>query len=374
MSFPRLLSLTSSRTLTSLSFSRSSRFSASLAFQSSTSRFAYINNRRTMSSTIHAVQIPKHGDSSVLAYVPVPKPTPKPDQVLVKVAYAGVNFIDTYQRSGLYPQTLPFIVGREGSGEIVEVGPEAKGNFKVGDRVAFMGPGSYAEYDAVSTLSVAKLPDAVSLEQGAALLLQGLTAWSLVRQAYKVEKGDWVLIHAAAGGVGLLLCQMCKLLGANVIGTTSSEAKAQLAKANGADYVVDYSKGYDELVTKVNELTGNKGVQVVFDGVGASTFDVSLKVVRRLGTVISFGNASGAVPPVNIMRLAEKNIRLMRTTLFQYITTREEFEALSSELLGLVAEGKLQFAIHKVYPIQDVKQAHDDLEGRKTTGKLVLKL
>ncbi|KAG0074439.1 NADPH:quinone reductase [Linnemannia elongata] len=327
-----------------------------------------------MSSTIHAVQIPKHGDSSVLAYVPVPKPTPKPDQVLIKVAYAGVNFIDTYQRSGLYPQTLPFIVGREGSGEIVEVGPEAKGNFKVGDRVAFMGPGSYAEYDAVSTLSIAKLPDAVSLEQGAALLLQGLTAWSLVRQAYKVEKGDWVLIHAAAGGVGLLLCQMCKLLGANVIGTTSSEAKAQLAKANGADYVVDYSKGYDELVTKVNELTGNKGVHVVLDGVGASTFDVSLKVVRRLGTVISFGNASGAVPPVNIMRLAEKNIRLMRTTLFQYITTREEFEALSSELLGLVAEGKLQFAIHKVYPIQDVKQAHDDLEGRKTTGKLVLKL
>jgi len=327
-----------------------------------------------MSSTIHAIQIPKHGDSSVLAYVPVPKPTPKPDQVLVKVAYAGVNFIDTYQRSGLYPQTLPFIVGREGSGEIVEVGPEVKGDFKVGDRVAFMGPGSYAEYDAVSTLSLAKLPDAISLEQGAALLLQGLTAWSLVRQAYRVEKGDWVLIHAAAGGVGLLLCQMCKLLGANVIGTTSSEAKAQLAKANGADYVVDYSNGYDELVAKVNELTGNKGVHVVLDGVGASTFDVSLKVVRRLGTVISFGNASGAVPPVNIMRLAEKNIRLMRTTLFQYITTREEFDALSSELLGLVAKGKLQFAIHKVYPIQDVKQAHDDLESRKTTGKLVLKL
>ncbi|KAF9100055.1 NADPH:quinone reductase [Mortierella sp. GBA35] len=327
-----------------------------------------------MSSTSHAVQIPKHGDSSVLAYVPVPKPTPKPDQVLVKVAYAGVNFIDTYQRSGLYPQTLPFIVGREGSGEIVEVGPEAKGDFKVGDRVAFMGPGSYAEYDAVSTLSLAKLPDAVTLEQGAALLLQGLTAWSLVRQAYEVKKGDWVLIHAAAGGVGLLLCQMCKLLGANVIGTTSTDAKAQLAKANGADYVIDYSNGYDELVVKVNELTGNKGVHVVLDGVGAATFDVSLKVVRRLGTVVSFGNASGAVPPVNIMRLAEKNIRLMRTTLFQYITTREEFDALSSELLSLVAEGKLQFAIHKVYPIQDVKQAHDDLEGRKTTGKLILKL
>ncbi|KAF9436252.1 NADPH:quinone reductase [Entomortierella beljakovae] len=325
-------------------------------------------------STMHAVQIPKHGDSSVLAYVSVPKPSPKPDQVLVKVAYAGVNFIDTYQRSGLYPQTLPFIVGREGSGEIVEVGAEANGGFKVGDRVAFMGPGSYSEYDAVSTNSVAKLPDNIPLEQGAALLLQGLTAWSLVRQAYRVEKGDWVLIHAAAGGVGLLLCQMCKLLGANVIGTTSTEAKAALAKENGADYVVNYSNGYDSLIEKVKELTGNKGVHVVYDGVGAATFDVSLKVVRRLGTVISFGNSSGAVPPVNIMRLAEKNIRLMRTTLFQYLTTREEFDSLSTELLQLVADGKLNFAIHKIYPIQNVKEAHDDLEGRKTTGKLILKL
>ncbi|KAF9199001.1 NADPH:quinone reductase [Haplosporangium sp. Z 27] len=325
-------------------------------------------------STMNAVQIPRHGDSSVLAYVSVPKPTPKSDQVLVKVAYSGVNFIDTYHRSGLYPQPLPFIVGREGSGEIVEVGPEAQGGYKVGDRVAFIGPGSYAEYDAVPTMNLAKLPDAVSLEQGAAILLQGLTAWALVRQAYKVEKGDWVLIHAAAGGVGLLLCQMCKLLGANVIGTTSTDAKAKLAKENGADYIVDYSNGYDSLVEKVNELTGNKGVHVVYDGVGAATFDVSLKVVRRHGTVISFGNSSGAVPPVNLMRLAEKNIRLMRPTLFQYLTTREEFETLSSGLLELVAERKLNFAIHKVYPIQDVKHAHDDLEGRKTTGKLILKL
>ncbi|ORZ07317.1 hypothetical protein BCR41DRAFT_311028 [Lobosporangium transversale] len=323
---------------------------------------------------MHAVQIPKHGDSSILAWVPVNKPTPKPDQVLVKVSYAGVNFIDTYQRGGLYPQTMPFILGREGSGKIVEVGPEAKGDFKVGDRVAFLGPGSYAEYDAVSTTTLAKLPDNISLEQGAALLIQGLTAWSLVRQAYKVEKGDWVLIHAAAGGVGLLLCQMCKLLGANVIGTTSNETKAKLAKENGADYVVDYSNGYDALIEKVNELTDNKGVHVVLDGVGAATFDVSLKAVRRLGTVISFGNASGAVPPVNIMRLAEKNIRLMRPTLFQYITTREEFDALTTDLFKLVAEGKLNFEIHKIYPIQDVKQAHDDLEGRKTTGKLLLKI
>jgi len=196
----------------------------------------------------------------------------------------------------------------------------------------------------------------------------------LVRQAYRVEKGDWVLIHAAAGGVGLLLCQMCKLLGANVIGTTSTDAKAEIAMKNGADYVVNYSNGYDALAEKVDELTGNKGVHAVFDGVGAATFDVSLKVVRRLGTVVSFGNASGAVPPVNILRLSQKNIRLMRTTLFNYIVTREEFDTLSSELLQLVAENKLEFAIHKVYPIQDVKQAHDDLESRKTSGKLLLKI
>ncbi|KAF9430451.1 NADPH:quinone reductase [Podila epigama] len=325
-------------------------------------------------STIHAVQIPKHGDSSVLAYVPIPKPSPKPDQILIKVHYAGINFIDTYQRSGLYPQTMPFVLGREGSGEVVEVGPEAKGGFKVGDRVAFMAPGSYAEYAAVPTLSVAKLPDAVSYEKGAALLLQGLTAWTLARQAYKIEKGDWVLIHAAAGGMGLLLCQIAKHLGAHVIGTTSTEAKAELARKNGADHVINYSDGYDPVVAKVLELTGGKGVHVVYDGVGAATFDASLKAVRRLGTVISFGNSSGSVPPVNIMRLAEKNIRLMRTTLFQYLTTREEFETLSSELLQLVADNKIQFAIHKVYPIQDVRQAHDDLESRKTTGKLLLKL
>ncbi|KAG0336136.1 NADPH:quinone reductase [Podila humilis] len=326
------------------------------------------------SQTIHAVQIAKHGDSSVLAYVPIAKPVPKPDQVLIKVHYAGVNFIDTYQRSGLYPQTMPFVLGREGSGEIVEVGPEAKGGFKVGDRVAFIGIGSYAEYTAIAPLTVAKLPYSISYEKGAALLLQGLTAWTLVRQAYQVKKGDWVLIHAAAGGMGLLLCQLAKQLGAHVIGTTSTDAKAQLALKNGADHVLNYTEGYDPVVEQIKELTGGKGVQVVYDGVGASTFDASLKAVARLGTVISFGNSSGSVPPVNIMRLAEKNVRLMRTTLFQYLTTREEFETLSSELLQLVAENKIEFAIHKVYPIQDVRQAHDDIESRKTTGKLLLKL
>ncbi|KAF9583642.1 NADPH:quinone reductase [Lunasporangiospora selenospora] len=326
-------------------------------------------------STMHSVHINQHGDSSLLAYTEAPKPVIKPDQILVKVAYAGVNFIDTYQRSGLYPQKFPFTLGREGSGEVVEIGSEVQGiDFKVGDRVVYLAPESYAEYTAMSPASVAKLPDAISLEKAAAVLLQGLTAWTLVTQAYKVEKGDWVLIHAAAGGMGLQLCQLCKQLGANVIGTTSTEAKAQLAMAHGADYVVNYSNGYDELVVKVNELTGNKGVHVAFDGVGASTFDVSLKVLRRLGSLISFGNASGAVPPISIMKLAEKNVRLMRPTLFNFFSTREEFVELCQGLFKLVEDGKLDVAIHKVYPIQDVRQAHDDLEGRKTTGKLVLKI
>ncbi|KAG0045806.1 NADPH:quinone reductase [Gryganskiella cystojenkinii] len=329
-----------------------------------------------MSPTMFAVQIPEHGDSSILNWVSVSKPMPKSDQVLIKVAFAGVNYIDTYQRSGLYPQTMPFTVGWEGSGEVIEVGgAEAEtAGFQVGDRVAFMGPASYAEYAAISINRVAKLPETVSLEEGAAVLLQGMTAWSLVRQAYEVKKGDWVLVHAAAGGVGLLLCQMCKYLGANVIGTISSEAKAKIARANGADHVVDYSNGYDALVEKINELTGNKGVHAIFDSIGAATFDVDLKVVRRLGTVISFGNASGLIPPVNVMRLAEKNIRLMRTSLFLYLTDREEFEVLSSGVIDLVAENKLKVAIHKVYSIQDAKAAHDDIQGRKTTGKLLLKI
>ncbi|KAG0227485.1 NADPH:quinone reductase [Actinomortierella wolfii] len=323
-------------------------------------------------STMRAVQIPHHGDSSVLAVSNIPKPSPRPDEILVKVAAAGVNFIDTYQRSGLYPQQMPFVLGREGAGEIVEVGSSVD-DFAVGDRVVFLGPHAYAEYTAVKRDNVAKLPENVSYEKAAASLLQGMTGWSLVRQAYEVKKGDWVLIHAAAGGMGLLLCQMCKLLGANVIGTTSTDAKAALAKKAGADYVVDYSQGYDELIKKVDELTDKKGVHVVFDGVGAATFDVSLKAVRLLGTVISFGNASGAVPPISIMRLAEKNIRLMRTTLFKFITTREDFEALAGEVLKLVSDNKLDINIYKEYRLEDVKQAHDDLESRKTTGKLLLK-
>ncbi|KAF9167814.1 NADPH:quinone reductase [Actinomortierella ambigua] len=324
-------------------------------------------------STMRAVQIPHHGDSSVLAVANIPKPSPKPNEVLVKVAAAGINFIDTYQRSGLYPQKMPFVVGREGAGEIVEVGANVR-DFKVGDRVVFLGPSAYAEYAAVSDDKVAKLPGSLSYEKAAAALLQGMTGWSLVRQAYEVKAGDWVLIHAAAGGMGLLLCQMCKLLGANVVGTTSTEAKAALAKKAGADYVVDYSQGYDGVIQKINELTDNKGVHVVLDGVGAATFDASLKAVRLLGTVISFGNASGAVPPISIMRLAEKNVRLMRPTLFNYITTREDFNKLAGDVLKLVDENKLDVNIYKEYPLEDVKQAHDDLEGRKTTGKLILKL
>ncbi|KAG0201109.1 NADPH:quinone reductase [Mortierella sp. GBA30] len=326
-------------------------------------------------ASMQAVQIQKPGDISVLSYVTTPRPVPEPNQVLIKIAYAGVNYIDIYERSGLYPNSMPFIPGREGSGEVVEIGSEVQeGHFKIGDRVAFLSPGGYAEYNAVNASTVTKIPDSVSLEKASALPVQGLTAWSLVRKAYHVKKGDWVVVHAAAGGVGLLLCQMCALLGAHVIGTTSSETKAALAKANGAEHVVLYTGGYDALVQRVNELTDGKGVHAVFDGVGKDSFDTSLEVVRRLGTVVLFGGSSGPVPPLNLMRLTEKNIYLARPTLSNYVATRDEFDELCNELFDLMAKNQIQFAIHKIYPIQDMCLAHEDLEGRKTTGKLLLKV
>ncbi|CAO3570763.1 unnamed protein product [Mortierella alpina] len=326
-------------------------------------------------TTMQAIQIQKPGDASILGLVAVPLPTPKPNEVLIKIAYAGVNYIDTYERSGLYPNPMPLIIGREGSGEIVEVGSEVKeGLFKVGDRVGFVHPRGYAEYIALDSLAVTKIPDSVSLEQASAVLLQGLTALSLARKAYHVKRGDWVVVHAAAGGVGLLLCQICSLLGAHVIGTTSTAEKAALAKANGAEHVVLWPTGYDNLVHKVNELTDNKGVHAVFDSVGKDSFDYSLKVARRLGTVVLYGGASGPVQAINPMRLAEKNISLLRTTLTNYIVTREEYDELCEELFGMVAKNQLKLAIHKVYDIQDAQQAHEDIQGSKTTGKLLLKV
>ncbi|OZJ04485.1 hypothetical protein BZG36_02671 [Bifiguratus adelaidae] len=303
--------------------------------------------------------------------LPVPIPKAGKGQVVVKNHAIGINYIDTYQRSGVYKMSLPFILGREGAGEVVEVG-EGAGEFKVGDRVAYReGSGSYAEYTAVDIASVGTLAPHITYDQGASVILQGLTAWTMVRSGYEVKAGDWVLVHAAAGGVGLLLCQMCKQLGAHVIGTVSTDEKAAIAKENGAEYVINYS--HENVTEKVNEITKGLGCHAVLDGVGKSTWQTSLDCTRRLGTLISFGNASGVVPPISIMALSDKNLKLMRPRLFPYVDTRANFLHWWGELKELLDQGKLKLKIFKTYPLEEVVQAHKDLEGRVSSGKLLLR-
>ncbi|KAF9907316.1 NADPH:quinone reductase [Linnemannia zychae] len=334
--------------------------------------------------TMRAILVDQHGDASTLKQATVPRPTYKPDQVLVKVAYSGVNYLDIIERKGSFPtpppvdggrsRETPFIPGHEASGEIVEVGSEVQHGFKVGDRVAFIGVDTYAEYVAVNTVNLAKLPDSTFLADGAACLLQGLTALGLVRQGYAVKKGDWIVIHAAAGGVGLLATQLAHLLGAHVIGTVSTEEKAALAKAAGAEHVVLINNGYEALEKKVNELTNSQGVHAVLDSVGQASFESSLKIVRRLGTLVLYGHASGIIPPFLLVRLSAKNVKVTWTDLDNYITTREEFDELYGELAQYLAKGQLRLDIHKVYSFDEVQQAHIDLQGRKTTGKLLIEI
>ncbi|KAI3343099.1 hypothetical protein F4824DRAFT_444494 [Ustulina deusta] len=330
---------------------------------------------RTMASipsTMKAVYINKTGGTEVLEYkTDVPVPTPADGQILVQNHYLGVNFIDTYFRTGLYPPPrFPYILGREGEGTVVAVGPGDALGLEVGDRVAWMGESGYAEFTAVPAARAVKVPPSFEPGTAAAALLQGLTALTLVREAHAVKEGDWVLVHAAAGGTGLLLCQLLRAIGANTIGTVSTVEKAALAAQNGATHVVNYS--HEDVLARVAELTGGNGCAAVFDGVGKSTFDVSLESVARKGSLISFGNASGAPPPLTIARLSAKNARLMRPTLFNYITTRDEFAGYVEELFGLVEKDALRVRVHHVYPLSEVKKIHEDLEGRKTTGKLLI--
>ncbi|KAF9089355.1 NADPH:quinone reductase [Mortierella sp. AD031] len=327
-----------------------------------------------VNTSARVIRVAEHGDVSVLQPTTVPRPVLKTDQVLVKVAYAGINYIDVSERKGTFPTPAPLIPGREASGVIVEVGPEVQHGFKVGDRVAFLGVSTYAEYVAVNTLNLAKLPDHVSLQDGAAFLLQGLTALGLVRKGYTVQKGDWIVVHAAAGGVGLLTVQLGRLLGAHIIGTVSTEEKAVLARTAGAEHVVLINNGYEALEKKVKELTNGQGVHAVYDSIGQATFESSLNIVRRLGTLVLYGSASGLIPPFLLVRLAGKNVKVTWTDLYNYLTTREEFEKLYGELAGLLANQELKVDIHKVYDFDQVQQAHLDLEGRKTTGKLLLRI
>jgi NADPH:quinone reductase len=319
-----------------------------------------------------AIQVSKTGGPEVLTLVDVPTPTPKPNEALVEIKASGVNFIDVYFREGRYPSPLPFINGQEGAGVVTEVGSEVT-TVKVGDRVAYTSSlGSYAEFAAVPAARLVKIPDALSFEQAAAAMLQGMTAHYLLHSSYKLQSGETALIHAAAGGVGLLLVQMAKRIGARVIATAGSEEKAQLARDAGADHCIIYTQADFEAETK--RLTDGKGVHVVYDGVGKATFDKDLEVLRMRGYLVLFGGSSGAVPPFDLIKLSQKgSLFITRPTLAHYTATREELEWRANDVLGMIAKGDLHLRIHQVYPLVDAAQAHKDLEGRKTTGKLLLK-
>jgi NADPH2:quinone reductase len=318
-----------------------------------------------------AILVPKTGGVEVLAFTDVPDPKPKPNEAIVKIAASGVNFIDVYFREGRYPITPPFIVGQEASGVVSEVGSDVKG-FKPGDRVAYTGiTGAYAEYEAVPADRLVRVPAGITDHQAAAAMLQGMTAHYLTRSTYPLKPGDIALVHAAAGGVGLLLVQMARALGARVIATVSTEEKAKLAREAGADDVIFYTTQDFEVETK--RLTDGKGVHVIYDGVGKTTFDQDLNVLRPRGYLALFGASSGAVPPFDLNRLAQKgSLFITRPTLIHHIASHEELQQRAGDVLNMIASGKLKLRIEHLYALKDAQQAHRDLEGRKTTGKLLL--
>jgi len=318
-----------------------------------------------------AIQVAAVGGPEVLTLVDVPVPTPKPNEALMQIEAAGVNFIDVYFREGRYPAQLPFINGQEGAGLVTSVGADVT-SVKPGDRVAYTGSlGSYAEYAVVPAERLVHIPDQLDFNQAAAAMLQGMTAHYLSHSTYKLQAGETALIHAAAGGVGLLLVQMAKKIGARVIATAGTEEKAKLARNAGADECIIYTEADFENETR--KLTDGQGVHVVYDGVGKATFEKDLNVLRPRGYLVLFGGSSGAVPPFDLIKLSQKgSLYVTRPTLGHYITTRDELEWRAGDVLNWIVSGDLKLRIHKVYPLTDAAQAHRDLEGRLTTGKLLL--
>ena len=318
-----------------------------------------------------AIQVKQTGGPEVLQLADLPSPKPKSDEALVKIAASGVNFIDTYQREGRYKVALPFILGQEAAGVVTEVGAEVK-SVKRGDRVSWTGVlGTYAEYAAVPADRLVPIPGGVTDQEAAAAMLQGMTAHYLSHNTFPLKKGQTALIHAAAGGVGLLLVQMAHNIGARVIGTVSTEEKAALARQAGADEIILYTKSDFETETK--RLTDGKGVDVVYDGVGKTTFEKGLNVLRPRGYMVLFGGSSGAVPPLDLIQLSTKgSLFVTRPTLGHYIATTEELRDRSSAVFTMIAEGKLNLRVEHSYKLADAQQAHRDLQGRKTTGKLLL--
>ncbi len=318
-----------------------------------------------------AIRVHQHGGPEVMTLDEVPTPVPGPKQALVRLVAAGVNFIDVYFRTGLYKAEQPTALGNEGAGVVEAIGPDVT-EVTPGDRVAYaMARGSCAEYAVVPAAQLVKLPDGITFQQGAAAMLQGMTAHYLTRSTFPLKAGDTCLVHAAAGGAGLLIVQMAKASGARVFGTVSTEAKAQLARDNGADDVIRYTE--QDFEQEVKRLTAGRGVDVVYDSVGKTTFDKSLNCLRPRGTMALFGASSGVVPPIDLTILNIKgSLFVTRPTLAHHLLTREELLWRAGDVLSAVASGALRLRISHTYPLANVADAHRALESRATTGKLLI--
>ena len=320
---------------------------------------------------VAAVRVHKPGGPEVMKYEDVEVGAPGQGQIKVRTHACGLNYIDTYFRSGLYPPpSVPFVLGNEGAGEIIAVGPGVE-DFKVGDRVAWVAIGSYAAERLLPADRAVKLPGNISYEQAAGMMLKGMTAQYLLRRTHEVQKGENVLIHAAAGGVGLIACQWANHLGANVIGTVGSKQKAALAKAHGCHHVILYSE--EDFVARVKEITKGELCAVVYDGVGKATFPGSLDCLRPLGLFVSFGNASGPIEAFNLGILSQKgSLYVTRPTLVTHTAKREDLLATANDLFAVVASGAVKIPVNQTYALKDAVKAHQDLEGRKTTGASIL--
>ena len=319
----------------------------------------------------NAIRVHAHGGPEQLVWEALEVGEPGPGQVRLAQAAAVLNFIDVYHRTGLYPQPLPFIPGVEGAGTVEAIGEGVDG-VSVGDRVAYAGPiGGYAETRLIDAEKVVKIPDSISAEQAAGMMLQGMTVQMLLRSVFPVTKGDTILIHAAAGGVGLIMCQWAKALGVTVIGTVGTEEKAELAAAHGCDHPIVYSK--QNFVAQVERLTEGEKLPVVYDSVGRDTFLRSLDCLRPRGVMVSFGQSSGAIEPFNVGLLAQKgSLYLTRPTLFTYTSTRPQLEQSAKELFAIVADGKVKIEVNQSFKLEDAAEAHRALEARQTSGSTIL--
>ncbi len=319
----------------------------------------------------YAIRIRETGGPELMSWEEVEVGNPGPGEVRVRNAAVGLNYVDTYQRSGLYPMPMPLILGSEGAGVVEAVGPKVK-DFKAGDRVAYAGPiGAYAEVALRPAARLVKIPNGIDDQSAAAMMLKGMTAWYLCRRTYRVKKGDTVVVHAAAGGVGQILSQWTKYLGATVIGTVGSEEKVAIAKKAGCKHVIVTAR--EKTSERVKAITKGKGVPVVYDGVGKDTFMDSLDCLAPLGLMVSYGNASGAVASFNPGILSQKgSLFLTRPTLVNYTATREDLLTASRELFAVVKKGAVKIKVSQTYPLREAAQAHRDLESRKTTGQTVL--